>query len=244
MTTDNLLIRGKMHDIWCEDAQFHIHLPDNLIISAVMDGCSSGKESHFASFLLVKLLGKICDKIIPNGSQKRSLTETNLNPKEIGFIILENLFKEIKIFKEQLKLETIELLSTLLLAVYNSTDNRLWINISGDGYYSVNNHIKEIDQNNMPDYMAYHLDKNFDYWFNTRTASFYFSDVESYAIATDGISKYFYQDFYPLEDLDTIRYLLNTETRLSLRKKHQILCSKHKLIPYDDISIIIVKPFS
>ncbi|MEL6697808.1 MAG: hypothetical protein AAFP89_16320 [Bacteroidota bacterium] len=45
---------GHFHPVYCEDALWTDEIQDEIYLAAVMDGCTMGKESHFAASLVVK----------------------------------------------------------------------------------------------------------------------------------------------------------------------------------------------
>lgn len=54
---------GEFHTNHNEDSSTITEIGEDIILIAVLDGCTMGKESHFASTLLVKLLRKIGKEI-------------------------------------------------------------------------------------------------------------------------------------------------------------------------------------
>ena len=54
---------GEFHTNHNEDSSSITEIGEDKIMIAVMDGCSMGKESHFASTLIAKLLRKIGKEI-------------------------------------------------------------------------------------------------------------------------------------------------------------------------------------
>ena len=157
----SIICAGKDHPVTGEDFQYQHHLAKNWFIGAVMDGCSSGKESHFASTLYSKSLHKAC-RMLPNMKEIMDDFDLEIMGKEaIMEFILGQLFEDIKKVKRTLFLDIEELLSTLILMVYDKNNQEALVNISGDGLVACNGKAEEIDQNNMPDYMGYHLDMKF-----------------------------------------------------------------------------------
>ena len=59
------LSSGKYHPVYGEDFLYYQLLRKKFLVGAVMDGCSSGKESYFASSLYGKSLRKSC-RMLPN----------------------------------------------------------------------------------------------------------------------------------------------------------------------------------
>ena len=58
-----LIKRGFFHENYCEDYLFSTSLSDEITILAVMDGCSMGTESYFASTLIGKLLTDVTQRL-------------------------------------------------------------------------------------------------------------------------------------------------------------------------------------
>ena len=90
---------GKYHPVHGEDHLFYEQLTDDIVVAAVMDGCSSGTESHFASASYVKSLRKAC-KMLPN--MKEIFPEMSLErmtEEDIGVYLLKQLFEDMKKLK-------------------------------------------------------------------------------------------------------------------------------------------------
>lgn len=238
---------GRLHDTHTEDYVFVKEMEPDWVIAAVMDGCSSGKESFFASALLGKLLHKAC-RVLPQ--LIRINPDFNLKKVEgdfLGNFLLNQVFDGLDKARKILDTELIEILSTLILLVYNISGRSAWINISGDGMIVHNGEILEVDQNNVPDYMAYHLDIPFDTWMARYSKTYTFHDAEDISISTDGITK-----FYSLHDrrsktIDPVEYLLADKSLTGspdmLEEKFRILSRDYGLSPYDDLGMIrIIHP--
>ena len=84
---------------------------------------------------------------------------------------MAQLFEDIQKIRRTLFLNVEEMLSTLILMVFDFRNNFAWINISGDGVVVHNGATKEIDQSNMPDYLSYHIDMKFNDWIKKHTQS-------------------------------------------------------------------------
>lgn len=98
-----------------------------------MDGCSSGKESYFASTLYGKSLHKSCRALLNMKEIRPDFDLELMDKKAVGSFILIQLFEDIKKIKRTLFLDIKEILSTLILLVFDLKDNSAWINVSGDG---------------------------------------------------------------------------------------------------------------
>jgi serine/threonine protein phosphatase PrpC len=240
MKVDTLLKRGHIHTEFCEDAVYHTAVSEQWMIGAVFDGCSSGKESYFASSLTKKLLKKACKTLPYLAKIQPELSIINQTAKYIGEFILSQVFSDLKTISNRYLLEEIELLSTLLLTVINKKEKQAWINVSGDGVICVNNKITTIDQHNMPDYVTYHLDKSFENWLSQHTKSYEFLNVQSLGISTDGINKFISHSGEFSNKMNTAEQLLIQETDgfNSLSNAFSQLTANHQLIPYDDIGIV------
>lgn len=239
---DSFLQRGKVHSNYNEDALFFKTLDDTWFVGAVMDGCSSGKDSYFASGLYAKSIQKSALTIPHLEKMNSAIKLADMDEKMISRIFLNQLFDDVKKALRNLLLEKSELLSTLILLIYNIKSKKAMISVSGDGFYSINGIISKIDQNNMPDFMGYHLDKSFDEWFANHVQSLSFENVNEAAIATDGIDKLFDEKKKKSTKINTVNILLNNpeEDSDDLETTYNKLISEHHLFPYDDLAIIKV----
>ena len=137
-----------------------------------------------------------------------------------------------------------ELLSTFLLAIYNQATRDLLLKIAGDGCFAINGQITCIDQNNVPNYPAYHLNKTFSIWLEKEVSTVHESNVQDFSIATDGVES-FVQDGDFLKQLGekpipfflTQKDFLNREMPLLWRLRQ---LQKEKIRPLDDVAIIRV----
>ena len=237
MEKDSLLLRGELHEVYGEDTQFYSELGNEWIVAAVMDGCSSGKESYFASSLYVKLLRKNCKTLPLLAEINSDLDLDGFTPERLGKYILNQIFQDIKKTRKLLLADKIELLSTLLLVVFHKPSKNAYLCASGDGFIQINNEFIDLDQNNIPDYMSYHLNLTFEQWIQMHTRTFLKENVDSVIISTDGIQKYLNNKKQTSNKIDTVSYFLQTSNE-SLKEKNEFLKNKYNLHPYDDVSII------
>lgn len=242
MKIQSLLKRGYSHAIYGEDALFHTTINNKWNIGAIMDGCSSARESCFAATLLSKLVAKGC-KLLPIIEKiQPELTLDKMTPQMVGEFILSQVFSDIISTQKRLLLENIEILSTLSLLVYNEITKEVYINISGDGFYAINNKLSEVDQNNTPDFLGYHTNKSFEVWLHNHTKIIQQQNVNSVSIATDGISKLYSEDGKKHSSINPQEYLIipqeKKDKKLSLDARYNILSKNFNLIPFDDIAII------
>lgn len=232
---------GEFHLNHNEDAILIKELGNDNLLLAVMDGCSMGTESHFASTLISKILKKIAIEF----SYKAFVKRTNRTTKEYLDEVLFSLFKELREIKNLLLLETEEILSTLILGILNIKKNNAEIIVVGDGLICYNGKYIEFEQDNKPDYLGYHLNTDFEIWLQKQTQRLSFTKVKDLSILTDGI--------FTFKNFDTKNYaqisekeILNLflidnkwkESEKMLFKKLTIIDKQFGLRPSDDISIL------
>jgi len=246
MNIYNHLSSGKYHVTNGEDYLYHQYINEKYLIAAVMDGCSSGKESFFASAAYGKSLRKSC-RMLPNMKEIISVFDLLSMEKEaIGTFILQQLYTDIKKLKKLFFLNIEEILSTLTLMVFDLNNNSAWVNMSGDGIIYCNGELHEIDQKNMPDYLGYHLDKPFEVWYQDHTECKEYSNITDISISTDGINKLVQKTPGEGEEIDPIDYFLgqkpNIYSEKFLDEAYQYLTKSIGYIPYDDMGIIRLIP--
>ena len=130
--------------------------------------------------------------------------------------------------------------------IYDIRDKTAWVNISGDGIVVHNGIMHEIDQQNMPDYLGYHLDIKFDNWFEKHTHTQVFDNITDISISTDGLTKLKKNPQRVSYDQDVVDLFLIQKPRGSeqnaLLNSYLSLIEEEKYIPYDDIGIIRIIP--
>jgi len=139
--------------------EFHINHNEDFLISeeagknrrviAVMDGCSSGTDSHFASTLIGKLLRKIAKQEAYREYAQKEINELDIQLESISL----QLFDELSNLNRQLDLKSDEILSTLILAVIDTNGFKAEILIVGDGFIHYNGKNVEYENDNKPDYI-------------------------------------------------------------------------------------------
>lgn len=170
--------RSTTHPNWCEDNYF-IKETDEFIVGAVLDGCSTGINSHFASTAFKYALEKAYNE-----------QNTDFVDYEMYFY---SLFNKVHITLVDLKyildLSDLQLLSTIVFFIYNKRDKELYVRFIGDGTIIVNGVPYTNDESNAPDYLAYHVGVGFQNWILTRRVE-QFVNVQNFAICTDGIDSF------------------------------------------------------
>lgn len=208
-----LCVRGT-HKNQCEDAVF-VKETASSIWGCVCDGCSTGINSHFASQLLcylVKDLGVCCT------------TE-----QALMYYVLK-----LRTLIDSLNLTEIHLLSTLIAFNYDKQEKTLTLLPIGDGVYYVNDKEYTIDQNNIPDYLAYHVKESID--FKSRYPSIEYRDVDSFQICSDGIKSFTISQFESSDKSPEL--LLSVPTSENYLQRTFNILTKNKWTILDDLSII------
>lgn len=234
---------GEYHLNHNEDSSLIAEIGENKIMIAVMDGCSGGKESHFVSTLITKLLRKIGREF----GLKKFAEKAQKKPNECLEEILKKLFENLKQLKNQLQLETLEMLSTIILGILDTERKEAEVIVIGDGLICCNEQLTEYDQDNMPNYLGYHLGEPFEDWFQQQTQKLSLKEVEDLSISTDGIFSFrnFKEGEYESITKDEIvDYFLIDEqgkaTEYMLKNKFSVIVKEFGLTPGDDLTIIRV----
>ncbi len=234
-------IIGEFHTNHNEDFLVSEEIGDDKMLIAVMDGCSMGKESHFSSILIGKILRKISKGI----DYKEFINKSNITLTEYLKTITQELFSILKELKNLLLLEKEELLSTLILGVVSTKDKKAEILTIGDGLICCNGNYTEYEQDNKPDYLGYHLNEKFEDWFEAQKQRLSCNNIDDLSISTDGIFTFKAFDnksYKPISESEIIDFLLlSTEGVDSEKMLHKKLLKIEKewgLKPTDDLSII------
>lgn len=232
--------KGDFHTNHCEDALVSAKIGEHKTLIAVMDGCSMGTESHFTSTLISKILKKISKELFY--TEFLEPQETVL--KNVLDNVVEALFEELKYVKNLLSLETMELLSTLLLVVYDEKLKTAEVITIGDGLVVCNTKVIEYEQGDKPDYLAYHLQDDFKNWYHNFNQKLSLKDVEDLSIMTDGI--YTFKRLGNSTDYEEVSEMINylsvdtsmTNHENMLQGKMIFLEKEKSLRPMDDLAII------
>lgn len=238
-----LLKRGTAHADFCEDFMYTKAVSENLFIGAVFDGCSGGDNSHFASSLAGKLMRNVCENI-----------DNAVFDKDLDFIsdtILTKFFTEYRKAQTVLNLTNNDLLSTVILLIYDETKKNALVRTFGDGFVAGKGEQHIIDQDNMPEYPVYFFDEAFAEenslsLSKIKSQRFFFENASDITISTDGIFSFKLEGISDIHDLpDPIDFLSrNTDMDnlfVMLQRKYNLLNNKYKLKNYDDIAAIRVR---
>jgi hypothetical protein len=232
---------GDYHQNNCEDHLYIGEYGKNKILCAVMDGCTTALESHFASTLVGKILKKIClEKGYKEFIEQRNEQD---NIEEDLKSILRDILNELKIVKNQLMLDSKELLTTLIIMLVNKNNEQGIILAIGDGFVNVNGEITEFEQDNKPDYLGFHLSEDFETFYNSQLQKIKFDKITDLSISTDGIFTFEkVAQNKSNHEIDVIQFLTeedsNSEKDEMLNLKLKTLENEFGLKPTDDFSII------
>lgn len=231
---------GDYHTNHCEDHLLIKKINSNKIVCAVMDGCSTAMESHFASTLTGKILRKI---VVETGYRELYEKEIHLTLDEQLKEIIKSLFNEVTSLKNHLMLDEKELLTTLIILLYDASENKGIILSIGDGVICINGKITEFDRDNKPDYFAFHLHADFDHWYESQHQKMFFDNPNDVSIATDGIMSFLkIKKTDSVETINPVEYLMidlsNADTEEMQNKKIKKLEHHYGMKPTDDLAII------
>jgi len=232
---------GTTHKNFCEDYLL-IKENKNYILAAVFDGCSSGNESYFASALLGKITAKTFDSLEFKSDIKKNICK-----------IIKNIVTQFSETAKNLDLSQEELLSTVIISLIDKKQNKIEVIAIGDGAIFADENQYIIDQNNMPNYLAYHIKKlnrsiDFDNWLKHSTISYSFENLKNFIISTDGILSFRNpENYYPRDKIMSEIYeelILSEqlmENKSKLQRTLRILKSTNNWEHYDDLAIIRIK---
>lgn len=241
----NTLQIGDFHTHYCEDFLIIEDISETEKIIAVLDGCSMGKESVFASILYGKILRNIARKEFYKDFVIKEKEPITLQDRLKS--ILEQLISEVKKVQQQLNLTTHELLSTLILGVLDTKKNSVEVIVVGDGLVVCNGEFYDFEQEDKPDYLGYHLHENFEEWYNFQKQRVTLNQCKDISICTDGIFafKNLKKPSDQKSEKEIMEYLLidnnGEEFDNFLDRKMKALKEKWNHIPTDDIAIIRIK---
>ncbi|WP_024771417.1 protein phosphatase 2C domain-containing protein [Aquimarina macrocephali] len=234
---------GEFHTNHCEDFLIEEQIGTNEKLLAVLDGCTMGTESVFASILF----GKILRNIAKNKFYEEFVTDNSIQLKDKLREVVKILIHETKLFKNQLGLEINELLSTLIIGIVETKESKAEFLTIGDGLICKDGELIEYEQDDKPDYLGYHLGDDFDSWFDSQEQKVSISNFKDLSICTDGIFT-----FKNLENKseqkpenEIIQYLLidnkGEEFDNFLDRKIRVLKDKWSHLVTDDLAIIRIK---
>lgn len=174
---------GEFHTNYCEDFLIEEQIGAREKLVAVLDGCTMGTESVFASILF----GKVLRNIAKNKFYEEFITNNSIELKDKLKEVLKLLMNEIKFLKNQLGLEINELLSTLIVGIIELEKSKAEFLVIGDGLICKDGELIEYDQDGKPDYFGCHLSDDFENWFNNQKQKLRIFGFKDRSICIDGI---------------------------------------------------------
>lgn len=228
---------GTFHTLHCEDIVVHEQLGNDLYLIAVMDGCTMGKESVFASHLYAKVLRKASKRIYYESFYDSIVKEKSTVLSSIVCEVLST----VRNTQLLLDLEQEELLSTLLVAVIDTKTKSAEVLCIGDGLVCYNDQKVEFEQNDRPDYLGYHLKNDPEGWYKDQKQRLTLNDLSDLSICTDGIFSFQLSNDSPWSELELIDFLCSDRSHLDyehgLDRKLMVLKQK-QLMPTDDLAMV------
>lgn len=174
---------GQFHTNYCEDFLVTEPIGTNQRLIAVLDGCTMGTESAFASMLFGKVLRSIAKQLYYQDFIESSSRKLDQTLKDV----FKKLFEEARSIKNQLSLDTNELLSTIILGIIDESTSQGEFLTIGDGLIHYDGQFVEYEQENKPDYLGYHLGEDFELWFDRQQQMLSVPNFKDLSICTDGI---------------------------------------------------------
>lgn len=230
---------GEYHVNFCEDYLLTAWIGAGKMLCAVMDGCTMGTDSHFVATLTGKILRKTAKELYFKEFAEKSPAQ----PDQLLKTVMKKLFEDLKYTGNHLQLERSEMLSTLLLGVVDGDSRSAEFICIGDGLLCVDGVFYEFEQDNRPDYLGYHLNEDFETWFDAQRQKMSFQGVCDFSLVTDGIFTFnkFNQAAYP-ETGTVADYLLinrdNGHNPGMLDNKMKEIKNSWGLVPTDDLAIV------
>ena len=200
-----------------------------------------GDDSHFAAGLIRKVLRRIARQT----NLKSFAERTSPTTIELLKTTLETLFADLRRLKADLDLSETELLTTLMLAIVDTKDQKAEIVIIGDGVIACDEEIVEFNHDNKPDYLGYHLTEDFEDYWNGLTQRISAVDFLDLAMASDGVfsfKPYSYDSYRPVTEDELLTFLLvdrdEGSTENTYRRKLMYISSTFGLKPSDDVTVV------
>lgn len=228
MKIRTLVRKGVDHRTFCEDFLYTFE-NENLIIAATFDGCSDGVDAHFASSLSGKCLSWVVQSVSKNDFYHLGL-ESVFNE-----ILFKFLYK-LDCMKITLNLTNKEVLSTVILLVYDKKEDKGKIIAMGDGIIKINGNLIILDQNNEPEYPIKYASKvtesqkTFIEFLNTHTNKWDFEKLEDVTISTDGMEQLTNKFDVNLKFMQALDFFITDEVMsdlpVMLGRKYNILKMK------------------
>jgi hypothetical protein len=216
-----LNVRGGNHER-CEDS-IYVHETEYAITGGVFDGCSTGKNSSWASQTLTHLFSFF---LVPTSDY--SCSEVIWKMKQIATI---------------LDIDQMHFLSTAILFRYDKFTEELIIRPFGDGFYYINDVEYEIEQDNKPDYIGYLVEEGKTAKeignYLSKYKSHLYQKVKSFRICSDGIKSIGRSQFLePAKNPEPLSLLFHPPKSENYLQRMWNLLKRDGYVISDDLSII------
>lgn len=142
-----------------------------------------GTESVFASILF----GKILRNIAKQKFYEEFVSHCNSDLKTNLMEVIQKLLSDTVKIKNSLGLDTNELLSTLIIAIVDTQNVKAELLAIGDGLVCKDGKLIEYEQDNIPDYLGYHLSEDFESWYHSLGQKLSIDHFNDLSISTDDI---------------------------------------------------------
>ena len=142
-----------------------------------------GNESHFAS----ELLNKVAANTAKLEYYKEFATQEVKPLHQLLRDTVHQVVISTRLVKAQIGAATEDLLSTLLIAIIDQETKDYVLVAVGDGLVVIDGIVTDFDQDNKPDYLAYHLDRDFEAWYENLNTIRSGTLNKYIALSTDGI---------------------------------------------------------
>lgn len=240
MIISSLLQKGIYHLNHNEDELVVCNLSKRFAIAAVMDGCSAAINSHLAAGF-IKILVKREVRTLSEGPNLIHVYPASA----IGERLMKNVFIGVNELQGSLSLTEMELMTTFSLLVLDVETKQYWAGFSGDGLLVVDEKVVNIDQNNRPNFLAYHLERNPSEWFDYHVISYSGSVANHVVISTDGVWKLKRLDDKlfadPFKEEGLLKDLREIDTSKALEKRYKNIRTHLGYVPFDDLAIVCLK---
>lgn len=130
-----------------------------------------------------------------------------------------------------------EMLCTLNLLLLDTESRQGETIVVGDGLIVWNGNKQSYEQNNLPDYVGYHLHKDFEAWYAQQTQTMSLQNITDISLTTDGIFTFGETDHDSIIDYLCID-IEDADKKNMLQKKIQTITTDHTKRSKDDIAII------
>lgn len=224
--------RASGHPTHCEDSYF-LYEDDVKIVGAVLDGCSTGINSHFASQFFAYALERYSVQSVGFDHYLAPPSKWEIFERVMFNDISDRMWN----ISATLGLTRMHFLSTIVYFVHLKRERELHVTFFGDGVVYVNGERFTNEENNMPDYFAYHVSNDLDTYVASRPRRV-FSDVSDFSICTDGIDSFVNLRDGHLDRSIPVDFLVRDTRSINLKnglnKKFNILTNRSEDIKLSD----------